>query len=218
MFKNKISMPVVASSGGGGGYKIKKLTITQNGFYDNEFEAYKPVYVSVPQVAQVGSLKALLDATKTTYHLFYQYTGTSVDGLISYSDTNNVTRMNNMFENCTNLTTVPQLDTSNVTDMGFMFYACTNLTTVPQLDTSKVTDMGFMFSNCTSLTSIGIYGFTRTIDISQTALEHDAIVAFLNQAGTAYNSSQKIIMGSAKLALLSDEEKAIATNKRWTLA
>ena len=63
-----------------------------------------------------------------------------------------------------------------------------------------------------------MYGFTRSIDISKTALEHDAIVAFLNQAGTAYNSSQKITMGSAKLALLSDEEKAIATNKGWQLA
>ena len=123
-----------------------------------------------------------------------------------------------MFENCTNLTTVPQLDTFNVTSMNQMFYSCTNLTTVPQLDTSKVTDMDFMFSNCTSLTSIGIYGFTRKIDISQTALEHDAIVAFINQAGNAYNSSQKIIIGSTKLALLSDEEKAIATNKGWTLA
>ena len=50
----------------GGGYKIKKLTVTENGVYDGEFEAYKPVYVSVPQVAQGGSLKALLDATKTT--------------------------------------------------------------------------------------------------------------------------------------------------------
>ena len=75
-----------------------------------------------------------------------------------------------------------------------------------------------MFTNCRALTSIGIYGFTRSINITSTALGHDALVAFLNQAGTAYNSSQKITMGSAKLALLSEEEKAIATNKGWTLA
>ena len=74
------------------------------------------------------------------------------------------------------------------------------------------------FNNCTSLTSIGMYGFRYSVKIDSTALEHDAIVAFLNQAGTAYNSSQKITMGSAKLALLTDEEKAIATNKGWTLA
>lgn len=314
MFKNKISMPVVASSGGGGGYKIKALTVTENGVYDSEFEAYKPVYVSVPQVAQGGSFKAFLDGTKTTRYLFAQYKGTSIDGLISYSDTANVTNamymfsqcpnlitippldtsnvttmfsmfeycsslttipllntsnvatMYNMFNHCTSLTSIPQLDTSNntsmesmfnncsslisipqlntykVTNMQSTFKNCTNLTTIPQLDTSNVQYFSSVFSGCsnltsipqlnlssansldqtfkgcTKLTSIGIYGFKYSIDITDTALEHDAIVAFLNQAGTAYNSSQKITLGSAKLALLSDDEKAIATNKGWTLA
>ena len=102
--------------------------------------------------------------------------------------------------------------------MRSMFAGCSSLTTIPQLDASKTTDTLYMFSNCSSLTSIGIYGFTHSIDISPTALGHDALVAFLNQAGTAYNSSQKITMGSAKLALLTDEEKAIATNKGWQLA
>lgn len=263
MFKNKVSMPVVASSGGGGGYQIKKLTVTENGVYDSEFEAYKPVVVDI---TPVSTLKTLLDATQSTYYLFNNYKGTSVDDLISYSDTANVTNMSYMFNHCANLTTIPQLDTSKVTNMSYMFQSsqkltsipqldtskvtnmyqmfsnCNNLTSIPQLDTSNVTNMqymfsycyslisipqlnvskvtnfGYMFSDCSKLTSIGMYGFTRSIDISQTALEHDAIVAFLNQAGTAYNSSQKITLGSTKLALLSDDEKAIATNKGWTLA
>lgn len=277
-------------NGGGSDYQIKELVVTENGVYDVAGEAYKPVRVNVPQTAQGGSVKALLDATKTTNSLFKDYKGTSVDGLISYSDTSNVTNMrqmfflaskltsvpqldtskvtdmSEMFRNCSSLTSIPQLDTSNVRDMESMFYGCNNLTTIPQLntsnvtrmptmfisckklttipllDTSNVTNMGEMFSgctgltsipelnasnanyfssifrNCTSLTSIGMYGFTRSIDITDTALGHDAIVAFLNQAGTAYDSSQTITMGPAKLALLSDEEKAIATNKRWTLA
>lgn len=133
-------------------------------------------------------------------------------------DTSKVTNMQNMFNRCIFLTSIPDLNTSNVTNMISMFQYCSKLTIVPQLDVSKVTDFRSMFYNCTSLTSIGIYGFTRSIDISSTALGHDAIVAFLNQAGTAYNSSQKITLGSAKLALLSNEEKAIATNKGWTLA
>lgn len=276
--------------GGGGDYEIKPLEVTQNGVYDVAGEAYKPVRVNVPQTAQSGTLKAVLDATKSTKGLFKNYNGTSVDGLISYSDTSNVTNMSGMFffaskltsvpqldtskamdmsemfRNCTKLTSIPQLDTSNVTDMESMFYSCSNLTTIPQLNTSKATRMvtmflgcsklttipqldtsnvtsmsetfsgctsltsipelnvsranyfSYIFNDCTSLTSIGMYGFSYSIDITQTALGHDAIVAFLNQAGTAYNSSQKITMGSTKLALLSDEEKAIATNKGWTLA
>lgn len=206
------------SGGGGGDYQIKPLEVTQNGVYDATGEAYKPVRVNVPQTAASGTVKALLDATKNAYHLFYYYEGTSADGLISFSDTANVIDMSSMFYHCSNLTTIPALDTSKVILMTSMFSQCTNLTTIPALDASKVTDISGIFDKCSKLTSVGLYGFTRSINISQTALGHDALVAFLNQAGTAYNSSQKITMGSAKLALLSDEEKAIATNKGWTLA
>lgn len=229
-------------TGGGGNYEIKPLEVTQNGVYDVAGEAYKPVRVNVPQTAQSGTLKALLDATKSTYYLFNNYRGANVDGLISRTDTSNVMYMRCMFYQAINLTKIPELDTSQATDMSYMFYDCHGLTSIPQLDTSQATNMSEMFNgcnrltsipqlnasranslssmfkSCTSLTSIGMYGFTCSIDISPTALGHDAIVAFLNQAGTAYNSSQQITMGSAKLALLSDEEKAIATNKGWTLA
>lgn len=231
------------NGGGGGDYEIKPLTVTENGVYDVAGEAYKPVRVNVPQTAQGGSLKAVLDATQSAQSLFNKYNGADVDGLISYSDTSNVNNMEYMFNECANLTTIPILDTSKVTDMVGMFYKCDKLISIPQLDTSNVVYMSstfyrcrllisipkldasnvtnfssMTFEGCTSLTSIGLYGFTRSIDISETALEHDALVAFLNQAGTAYNSSQKITMGSDKLALLSDEEKAIATNKGWQLA
>lgn len=254
------------NGGGGGEYEIKPLTVTANGVYDIDGEAYKPVRVNVQQTAQSGTVKALLDATKSAYYFFSEYNGTTVDELISFNDTSNVTIMSYMFSDCSNLTTIPKLNTSKVTNTTHMFFNCSSLTTIPQLDTSNVTNMSYMFdgcrnlttipvldtsratvmsnmfagcralttipalnasnatnidyifSSCSSLKSIGLYGFTRSINISQTALEHDAIVAFLNQAGTAYNSSQKITLGSAKLALLSDAEKAIATNKGWTLA
>ena len=229
-------------SGGGGGYEIKALEVTQNGVYDVAGEAYRPVRVNVPQTAQSGTLKALLDATKSARYLFADYQGTDVTGLINRTDTSNVETMSSMFQNAVNLNTIPELDTHNVTSMSYMFYECSKLTTVPELDTSNVTAMNGMFRycsklttipqldaskcinfsdvfvGCSKLTSIGMYGFTRSIDISSTALGHDAIVAFLNQAGAAYDSSQRITMGSAKLALLSDEEKAIATNKGWKLA
>lgn len=204
--------------GGGGDYEIKPLEVTQNGVYDVAGEAYKPVRVNVPQTAQSGTLKALLDVIKSSAYLFTGYTGTSVEGLISSNDTSNVTNMSRMFYNCTDLASIPQLDTSKVTSMTSMFEGCSKLTTIPALDISKLITSTNMFYKCGLLSSIGMYGFRYSINISSTALEHDALVAFLNQAGTAYNSSQQITMGSAKLALLSDEEKAIATNKGWTLA
>ena len=69
-------------------------------------------------------------------------------------DTSNVTNMSSMFNQCTNLTTIPLLDTSNVTNMSSMFITCTNLTTIPTLDTSKVTNMSNMFVDCNNLTNI----------------------------------------------------------------
>ena len=229
-------------AGGGGDYQIKELVVTENGLYDVAGEAYKPVRVNVPQTAQGGSVKALLDATKSAYYLFNEYKGTSVDELITFSDTSNVTSTVKMFNNCENLTSIPlldtsnvssmngmfshcgslisipELDTSNVRDMAGMFSYCRNLTTIPRLDVHNVSNLSNMFEYCNKLTSIGLYGFIYSIDITPTALEHDALVAFLNQAGTTNIGNVKITMGSAKLALLSDEEKAIATNKGWQLA
>ena len=69
-------------------------------------------------------------------------------------DTSNVTNMNNMFANCSNLTSIPLLDTSNVTNMEIMFGSCSNLTSIPLLDTSNVTDMYGTFTGCSNLTSI----------------------------------------------------------------
>ena len=101
-----------------------------------------------------GSLKAVLDATQKASGLFYRYSGTSVDDLISYNDTSNVTTMADMFYSCNNLTSIPLLDTSSCTNMNNMIRECFNITTIPQFNTSKVTTMASMFSNCNKLTSI----------------------------------------------------------------
>ena len=98
--------------------------------------------------------KKFLDATKSAYYLFFSYRGTSVDNLISYSDTENVTNMERMFSNCRDLQTIPQLDTSKVTNISNMLNYCQRLVRIPQLDTSNVTSMGAMFYSCSSLATI----------------------------------------------------------------
>lgn len=65
-----------------------------------------------------------------------------------------ITDMTNMFANCVNLTTIPQLNTDNVVDMSYSFYACSNLTSVAQLDTTNVNNMSGLFGDCNSLTTI----------------------------------------------------------------
>ena len=69
-------------------------------------------------------------------------------------DFNGITDMNNMFYNCTSLTSIPEIDTSSVSYMNSMFYYCSSLISIPEIDTSNVRSMYSMFDYCTSLTSI----------------------------------------------------------------
>ena len=77
---------------------------------------------------------------------------------IEYLNTENVTNMGCMFDDCRYLTTldVSNFDTKNVTNMDKMFYECNGLTTldVSNFDTKNVTDMRWMFSFNSALTTI----------------------------------------------------------------
>ena len=209
-----------------------------------------------------NTLKKLLDTTHSASYLFDGYMGTSVDDLIQYSDTENVTRMTGMFNSCNSLTTVPLLDTSNVFEMSSMFNSCNNLTTVPQLntsnvtsmsymfvscayklttvpllDTSKVENMGGMFYNCYNLTTVPALNADKVTDMSNmfdgdtklksilmtnigahldisasTKFERSDLLVILNNLKTV-TEARTLKMGATNLAKLTDEDKAIATNK-----
>ena len=151
-------------------------------------------------------------------------------------DTSKVTSMNQMFLSCSSLTTIPHLNTSNVTDMGMMFSGCTSLTTIPLLDTSKVTSVSSMFNHCSSLTTLG--GFTnlgQAYGTSQSAnyygyvlylygspnLTHESLMNVINNLydiASAGIQPQQLILGTENLTKLTDEEKAIVTNKGWNLS
>jgi len=80
-------------------------------------------------------------------------------------DTSKVWKMTKMFYSCASITTVPLFDTSNVKLMEFMFYHCTSLESVPLFDTSNVTDMGYMFNGCTSLTTVPLFHTSNVTDM-----------------------------------------------------
>ena len=81
-------------------------------------------------------------------------------------DLSYVTDMGSMFNNCSQLTTIPQLNTSRATDMGHMFNNCSQLTTIPQLNTSNVTYMQGMFSSCDALTTIPLLDTSKVVYMS----------------------------------------------------
>ena len=79
---------------------------------------------------------------------------------LSWVNTYKFNSMNNMFDNCSSLTSldVSNLNTSNVTNMWYMFHNCKGLTylDVSKWDTSKVTDMYGLFYMCNNLTSLDV--------------------------------------------------------------
>ena len=134
-------------------------------------------------------------------------------------DTSNVIDMNSMFNYCTKLTIVPQFDTSKVRNMGYMFYGCSKLTTIPQFDTSEVTIMGSMFGSCSNLEAIHMININANLNISEsTKFTREALLEIIGNLKAQTSGSKKLTMGTANLAKLTDEDKAIATNKGWTLA
>ena len=112
-------------------------------------------------------------------------------------------------------------DTSNVTDMSNMFGSCSKLTTIPQIDTSNVTNMNSMFSNCSRIEEIHMINMKVSFDIHySTKFTREALLEIINNCYdlTTLGKTATLTMGSTNLAKLTDEDKAIATNKGWTLA
>ena len=144
----------------------------------------------------------------------YCYELTSVPSF----DTSNVTNMTSMFAFCYELTSVPSFDTRNVTSMRAMFSGCSRLTSVPSFDTSNVTNMEYMFRSCQKLETIHFINIGANLDISESTLfTREALLEIIGNLKTV-TTTKRLTMGTTNLAKLTEEDKAIATNKGWTLA
>lgn len=134
------------------------------------YDEYKPdgarPFGGVPKTVQ----KVIFEASFKDYRLigtaglFYNCNALKeIDG-IENLNTEQVTDMNHMFENCSSLTklNLSNLNTRKVTNMGSMFSGCKSLTSLnlANFNTEQVRDMSFMFSECSSLTELNLSNFT----------------------------------------------------------
>ena len=142
---------------------------------------------------------------------------------LSNFDTSKVTNISYMFNGCTGLTSLDlsHFNTSQVTTIGSIFYGCTSLTSLnlSSWDISKATSLSSVFYNCTALTDLQApKNISAALDVSRCPnLTHDSLMSIINNLATV-TSSKKLTLGATNLAKLTDEEKAIATGKNWTLA
>ena len=154
---------------------------------------------------------------------YFDYMFSSYSSLVSVQGLNtaNGTNFKSMFNGCYKLISIPELNTANGTNFQSMFYRCYALTNIPELNTANGTDFGYMFQNCTELQNFGglknvKYSFSLS---ASNKLTHESLLNVLNGLFDLTGSDQQTLtLGSTNLAKLTDDEKAIATNKNWILA
>lgn len=99
-----------------------------------------------------------------------------------------------------------------------VFLSCTGLVTIqPITVTSDIKFTGW-FSNCGKLTNITFTGeIGNDIDFSASPLlSHDSIINIISVLINT-TTTKTLSLGTTNLAKLTDEEKAVATEKGWTL-
>ena len=135
--------------------------ITKGGEYnasDDNADGYSKVIVGAVK-PEGNPLQYVIDnqggdGVPSCETLFNNYKGSSLDSALKGIDISNVKSFRNMFVNCNNLISIPELYTSSATNMESMFSYCHKLTTINQLETSNVTSMQDMFYNCQKLSTI----------------------------------------------------------------
>ena len=145
---------------GKNGIESGTLGIPDNSFVDTTAKVYNEIQNQYDNMEP----RILTDDDKTIDKNIY-FIPVKRDGT-PLLDTSNVTNMYAMFQDCSNLTTIPQLNTSNATDMQRMFSGCLNLTAIALLDTSKATKMTWIFNDCKNLVTIPQLNTSNVTDMA----------------------------------------------------
>lgn len=76
-----------------------------------------------------------------------------------------------------------------------------------------------MFNGCSSLETIHMINVNANLNISSsTKFTREALLEIIGNLKAQTSGNKTLTMGETNLAKLTDEDKAIATNKGWTLA
>ena len=172
---------------------------------------------------------------------------TNMDALFSYAqtlknidaiggwDVSNVTSMKNLCSN-TNVNSaefIRNWDTSNCTNMHQIFYNTGAITSIPYINCINVDKDSYpvySYSDNNNLTDLGgfymknswvnTYGLVKCPKLTVESLVNvlNALYDFTGNSETPNSNQGKLALGATNLAKLTDEQKAIATNKGWTLS
>lgn len=140
-------------------------------------------------------------------------------------DVSNGTDFNHMFYGMAEIETFPSFNTVKGLNFDGMFGMCMKAKTIEGIDLSSATSVQLMFDLCSELENITFNGNIKItgLDLSLcTKLTHESLMSAINAlydwASEGGANTYTLKLGSTNLAKLTDAEKAIATQKGWTLA
>jgi surface protein len=144
---------------------------------------------------------------------------------ISGFDFSKVSTIGYMFRDCAKIQSLTLGGTSfgKPASLSQVFSGCKKLTflDISVMDISNITSttgLNLMFASCDAL--VDFYppqNINTNMSVSSsTALSHDSLLRILNNLMET-TTTKTLTLGTTNLAKLSDEEKAIVTNKGWTL-
>lgn len=135
---------------------------------------------------------------------------------------------NTMFRNCTNLVSVVLSDITSISRN--VFQGCTALKTVslpstiisdPNNCLTSTSSYYYIFYGCTALEDIQLgqdWNMSLRLNVSNNFTVNSMVAMFNSLKDLTGETAKTLTLGSTNLAKLTDEQKAIATNKNWTLA
>lgn len=177
---------------------------------------FKPKYDVVPE----GDASYMFWNFRTSANLTNI---TNMDGKKINFDFSKVTNFSYMFDTSL-VTNAGTIDCSSTTSLNNAFINATSLHTIERLIVHEgITTYTYCFANTSTLTKVMVEGTiagTGIVLSAHTGLSHDSIMSFINAlkdySGTS--TTKTITFGTTNLAKLTNTEKAIATQKGWTLA
>lgn len=141
---------------------------------------------------------------------------------VSNWDTSNITSMAMLFYGCKSLTTIDisSLDKSKVTIINDIFFNCQSLETLNlgDWDMSNITEMDYPFAFCSNLKNVigSLSGIKIDLSLNVSPLTNESAMIFINGLATV-DEAKTITFKATTYNTLTDEQKAIATNKGWTI-
>lgn len=135
-------------------------------------------------------------------------------------NTENITNADGMFHSTYGITKLPHLVLTSPRILSLTFYDMQSLKSL-EVTFGKETGYSGTFGGCTALENLLVHGTIGqngfNVSVS-TKLTNDSLMSIINALEAKTEGTWTVTLGTENLAKLTDAEKAIATEKGWTLA